>query len=171
MQKQNKKIKLIALIFFIFIFSSVILGINYFKITKDKWTVVYRMSVNTKSLNSLKFVDYELKKYGYISKEESIQKDIVEYNNFNNHQNLLNPKIINKVKNFESTANYIKFQINDIKNIDNYIDDLLFKLNKNINKKLVNYLLFAQTRVGDFIYNNETQKIEDLEFRLKKSSR
>ena len=126
------------------------------------------MSVNTKSLNSLKFVDYELKKYGYISKEESIQKDIVEYINFNNHQNLLNPKIINKVKNFEATATYIKFQINDIKNIDNYIDDLLFKLNKNINKKLVNYLLFAQTRVGDFIYNNETQKIEDLEFRLKK---
>ena len=43
------------------------------------------MSVNTKSLNSLKFVDYELKKYGYISKRKVFRR-ISEYINFNNHQ-------------------------------------------------------------------------------------
>ena len=55
-----------------------------------------------------------------------------------------------------------------VKNIDNHVDDLLFKINKKVNKKLVNYLLFAQERVRDSIYNNEARNIENLEFRLLK---
>ena len=85
MQQKNKRIRLIVLIFFIFTFSSIILGINYFKISENKWTVVYRISTNTKSLNSLKYVDYELKRFGYVSLEESVEKDITDYINFNDH--------------------------------------------------------------------------------------
>ena len=161
----KKKLYLIFIIFFIFVSGSIFLSIQYHKITEDKWTVVYRLNKNSISLNALKFINFEMYKDRYTSKEENIIKDLSTFVNRSSHNNLFDSKFRENIKNIDITINHIKFDYSAIENIDNLVNDALFKLNAKIRDQTIEKIDYLQSRIAQTVYIEKSQKIETLKLR------
>ncbi len=164
----KKKLRIIIFVFLALIAGSLFLGIQYFQATQDKWTVVYRLNNNMKILNSLKYINSQLFIAKHTAKEEDIIKDIMDYVNRQSHTNLLPQKLFENISGLSVTAKSIKFDTNNVINLDKDIDDFIFKLNQNIKKQINDKLRYMQIRVADTVYIEATKEIEDLKFRVKK---